>query len=538
MSKKILFGDEARKEIKIGIDAVANAVKITIGPKGRNVCVDSGYGGPKISNDGVSIAREVVLEDMLQNMGANIAKEVAQKTNDSAGDGTTTATILTQSIVTEGMKKIDVGVNSVGIRNGIDKASKIAVQYLKSIAKPIKSDAETVQVATISAESVEIGKMISDTISKMGVDSVITVEASPTVGLVAEVSQGLEFDKGYISHYMVTNQNRMETECKDVQILVTDMKVGVIPEILPLLEAVMASGKRELVVIADDIVGEALHTFVVNKLRGGLTVLGIKAPGFGNRKRDYLEDIAAVTGATFISSDLGMSLDKVKIEQLGSADRVVSTKDKTTIIGGRGDKKVVADRIATARKEMEDTESKHDKTKIEERIAKLSGGVAIIKIGAATEQETEYMKLKIEDAVNAVKAALEEGIVPGGGVALIGASKAILEAIDANKYTPDEVIGFSILAKALEAPLENIAINCGLGDGSMVVGKVKEQKVGGGFDALKNEYVDDMVAAGIIDPVKVTRSAIENASSAGAILLTMGCAMAEIPKPKMGGVDN
>ena len=535
MSKKIVYGEEARKILKEGVDAVANAVKVTIGPKGRNVVYDKGYGGPNVSNDGVSIAREVVLEDTLQNMGANIAKEVAQKTNDSAGDGTTTATILTQAIVSEGIKKIEIGVNAVGIKNGIDKAAKIAVEYLKSIAKPIKSDAETTQVATISAESEEVGKIISDTVSKMGQDAVITVETSPVVGITSEISNGMEFDKGYISHYMITNQDRMESECKDVKILVTDMTIGIVADVLPLLEATMATGKRELVVIAEDVVGEAIHTFVINKIRGAMTILAIKSPGFGNRKRDYLEDIAAITGATFVSKDLGMSLDKIKIEDLGSADRVVSTKDKTTIVGGHGNKETIAKRISITRKEFEDTESKHDKTKIEERIAKLSGGIAIIKVGAATEQETDYLKLKVEDAVNAVKAALEEGIVAGGGVALIGASKAIVGASGGkNKYTSDELIGFSILAKALESPLQNIAINCGLGDGSMVVAKVQEQKVGGGFDALKNEYVDDMIVAGIIDPVKVTRSAIENAASAGGILLTMGAAMAEIPKK----VDN
>ena len=534
MAKKIMFGDKARQEIKIGIDAVADSVKLTLGPKGRNVCVDKGYGSPTISNDGVSIAREVVLEDSIQNMGCGIAKEVAQKTNDSAGDGTTTATILVQAIVTEGMKKIAVGVNAIGIKNGIDKAAKLVVKYLKSIAKPIKSDEETAQVATISAESEEIGKMISDTISKMGQDAVITVETSPSVGITSEVSTGMEFDKGYISHYMVTNQSRMEAECKDVKILVTDMKIGVIPEILPLLETIMASGKRELVIIAEDVVGEVLHTLVVNKLRGGITVLAVKAPGYGNRKRDYLEDIATLTGASFISSDLGMSLDKVTIEQLGSADKVVSTKDKTTIVGGRGTKEAIEARIAVARKEFKDTESKHDKTKIEERIAKLSGGVAIIKVGAATEQETEYLKLKVEDAVNAVKAALAEGIVPGGGSALIGAAKTIMLGVKADDYSADEYIGLNILIQALEAPLQNIAINCGLGDGSMVVEKVKEMKLGGGFNALENKYVDDMITSGIIDPVKVTRSAVENAASAGGILLTLNCAMAELPKK----VDN
>ena len=532
MAKKIIYGEEARRELKIGVDAVGDAVKVTIGPKGRNVAYDRGYGGPNISNDGVSIAREIVLEDSIQNMGANIIKEVAQKTNDSAGDGTTTSVILAQAIVAEGMKKIAVGMNAVGIKNGIEKASKIAVEYLKSIAKPIKSDEETVQVATISAESVEIGKMLAETISKLGSDAVITVESSPTVGITSEVSQGMEFDKGYISPYMVTDPGRMESECKNVKVLVTDMKIGAIQELIPLLDEVMASGTRELVIIAEDVVGEALQTFVVNKIRGALTVLAIKAPGFGARKRDYLEDIAALTGATFVSTETAVALASVRLEHLGSADRIVSTKDKTTIIGGHGSKEVIADRIALAKKEMETQESKHDKLKIEERIAKLSGGVAIIKVGAATETETTYLKLKVEDAVNAIKAALEEGIVSGGGSALISAAKAIQESKMNVTLTEDENIGFDILSKALEAPLKNIAINCGQGDGSMVVAKVKEMKLGGGYDALNNQYEDDMIKSGIIDPVKVTRSAIENSTSAGGTLLTMECAMAEIAKEK------
>lgn len=532
MAKQIVFGDKARIILKEGVDAVADAVKLTIGPKGRNVVYDKGYGGPNVSNDGVSIAREVVLEDPLQNMGANITKEVAQKTNDAAGDGTTTSVVLMQAIVSGGLKKIAVGANAIGIKNGIEKASKAAIEYLKSIAKPIKSEEETTQVATISAESEEIGKMLSETISKLGSDAVITVETAPTAGITSEVSQGLEFDKGYISPYMVTDPKRMEAECKDVKILVTDQKLGAIQEMVPFLEEVMKSSKRELVVIADDVVGEALQTFIVNKLRGAITIIAAKAPGYGNRKHDYLEDIATLTGATLISTDVGLTLDKIRLEHLGSADRVVMTKDKTTIVGGKGDKQAIDERIALAKKELETLESKHDKLKVEERIAKLSGGVAIIKVGAATETETEYLKLKVEDAVNAIKAALEEGIVPGGGSSLILASKAIQKAKleTYSDLTMDEMIGFEILADAMEAPLKNIAVNCGLGDGSIVVAKVREMKDGGGYNALKDEYVDNMLKVGIADPVKVTRSAIENAASAGGTLLTMGCAMAEKPK--------
>lgn len=532
-----MFGEEARKELKVGVDAVANAVKITIGPKGRNVVYDKGYGGPTITNDGVSIAREIVMQDPIQNMGANVTKEVAQKTNDSAGDGTTTSVILMQAIVSEGMKRIAVGVNAVGVKNGINKASKIAIDFLKTIAKTIKTDEEIAQVATISAESKEIGEIISSTISQLGMDSVITVESSPLVGITKEVSTGMQFDKGFISPYMITNPDRMESECKDVGILVTDQKIGIVQEIIPLLEDVMKSGKKELVIIADDVVGEALQTFIVNKIRGAITVLCIKAPGFGNRKRDYLEDIATLTGATFISSDLGIKMDEVRIDHLGYADRVVSTKDKTTIVGGKGKNEAIKDRIAMAKKEIENTESKHDILKIEERIAKLSGGVAIIKVGAATETETEYLKLKVEDAVNATKAALEEGVVGGGGSALILASRAISEAVNANEYTTDEVAGLYILANALEAPLLNIAINCGLGDGSMVVAKVKEMKIGGGYDALEGVYVDNMIDAGIVDPLKVSRSAIENAVSAGSTLLTTEVAMAEIKKDKVDSLQ-
>ena len=396
MSKIIKFGREAKKELKIGVDAVGDAVNPTIGPKGRNVVYDKGYGGPTITNDGVSIAREIVLKDPMQNMGANLCKEVSQKTNDAAGDGTTTAAILMQAIVSAGMKEINVSfwqaiyrfitlkkvrINAIGVKNGIDKAAQIAVEYLKSIAKPINSDEEITQVATISSESEEIGKMISSTLSKLGKDSVITVEESPTVGITSEVSTGMQFDKGYISHFMVTDQTRMEAECKDVPVLVTDMKIGIFEDILPLLESLVKSGKRELVIIAEDVVGEALNTFVINKLRGGPTILCIKAPGFGLRKVDYLQDIATVVGANFISNEIhNGSFADVKIEDLGTADKVVSTKDKTTIIGGKGTKESVEARIASAKTEITKLESKHDILKVEERIARLSGGVAIIEV--------------------------------------------------------------------------------------------------------------------------------------------------------------
>lgn len=529
MSKIIKYNDEARKALKAGVDAVGNAVRVTLGPKGRNVAFDRGWGGPTITNDGASIAREIVLKDPIENMGANICKEAAQKTNDMAGDGTTTSVVLMQAIVSEGMRRIELGVNAVGVRNGLEKAAKIAIENLKTISKPIKTDEETIQIATISAESEEIGKLITDAMKELGSNAVITVEESPTVGVVSEVSVGMEFDKGYVSPYLITNAERMEAEYRDVPILVTDMKVSAVKEILPFLEKLMATGKKELVIIADDITGDALSTFVVNKMRGNLDVLAIKAPGFGNRKGDYLKDIAVITGATVISSETGMTFDKVELSDLGLASRVASTKDKTVIVGGKGDEKAIKARIAAAQLELADLTSQHDKTKVEERIAKLSGGVAVIKVGAATETATKYLKLKIEDAINAVKAALEEGVVAGGGSALIQATKGVLEASNGN-ITADEKIGFEILIIAMEAPLKYIAINAGQGDGSMVVAKVKEMSGNAGYDALNNLYLDNMIASGIIDPVKVTRSAIENAVSTAGILITTECAMCEEPK--------
>ena len=526
MSKKILFGEEARKELKKGVDIVANVVRTTIGPKGRNICMDKGYGGPTVTNDGVSIAREIVLKDPMQNMSGNLCKEAAEKTNNDAGDGTTTSVILMQAIVAEGMRKIELGVNAVGVRNGLEKAAEIAIAELKRIAKPIKQGEETVKVATISAESEEIGKVISDAISQLGEQAVITVETSPTVGVVSEVSQGMEFDRGFITPYMMTDPERMEAEYRDVSILVTDLRMGMIKEVIPFLDKFMATGKKELVVIADDVTGDSLQTFILNKMRGNFSVLCVKAPGFGTRKGDYLRDIAALTGATLISSETGMTFDKVELTDLGTASRVVSTKDKTTIVGGKGDEKVIKARIASAKKELETQESKHDQLKTEERIAKLSGGVAVIKVGAATETATKYLKLKVEDAVNAVKAALEEGIVAGGGSALLNAAKAILKG-KTNDLTSDELIGFDILAIALEAPLKYIAINAGCGDGSRVVETVKEMGGNAGYDALKGVYVEDMVVSGILDPVKVSRSAISNSVSTAGILITTEVSMVE-----------
>lgn len=530
MSKIIKLNEEARKSLKKGVDAVADAVKVTLGPRGRNVVLDKGYGGPTITNDGVSIAKEIVLKDKFENMGAEIVKEVATKTNDIAGDGTTTSVILTQAIVSEGLKHTTMGVNAMQLRAGIETATKEALVALKSISKPIKSKEEIRQVATISAESAEIGKIIADTIDKVGKDGVVTVEESQTVGVDSEVVEGLEFDKGYVSPYMVTNPDRMEAEYKDAPILITDKKISVIKEILPLLEKIAQSGKKELVIIADDVDGEALTTFVVNKLRGGFNVLAVKAPGFGDRKKELLGDIAVTVGGKVVSEELGTKLENAEISMLGRAGRVIATKDKTIIVDGKGKKADIDARIASIKKQKEASDSKFDVEKFEERIAKLSGGVAVIKVGAATETEMKYLKLKIEDAVNATKAAIEEGIVAGGGSAFIRAAKKLIE--NGNLAETQELkLGYEIVLKALEAPLKQIAINSGKDDGSVIVNKIMESlETSAGYDALADVIEKNMLEKGIIDPVKVTRTALENAASAASILLTTEVAIAEEPK--------
>jgi len=534
MSKKIIFSGEAREALKRGIDAVANAVKITLGPRGRNVAYDKGYGGPTISNDGVSIAREITLSDKFENMGAEIVKEVASKTNESAGDGTTTSVILAQSIITEGMKRTGMGANAILLRHGIEAATRDVVKALKSMAKPIKAKDEIQQVATISAESEEIGGIIAETINKVGKDGVVTVEESQSFGVESEVVEGIGFDKGYVSPYMITNPERMEAEMKSTAILVTDKKISSVKEILPLLEALAQSGKKELVIIAEDIDGEALATFVLNKLRGSFNVLGIKAPGFGDRKKEELGDIALVVGAKLITEELEGKLEKADASMLGSARKVIATKDKTVIVGGRSKGGALKSHIENLRKQREVVESKYDREKLDERIAKLSGGVAVIRVGAATETEMKYKKLKIEDAVNATKAAIEEGIVPGGGVALAKVAGELTK-----KTTSEDkefAIGYSILVDALYAPLRQIAINAGVGE-SGVLREVTESKSNlHGYDALNNKFVD-MIRSGIIDPVKVTRTALENASSAAGILLTTEVAIADEPEkhPPAGG---
>lgn len=537
MAKQIIFDEAARKLLKEGIDQVTNAVKVTLGPRGRNVVLDKGYGAPTITNDGVSIAKEITLKDKIKNMGAEIIKEVANKTNEVAGDGTTTSVVIAQSIATEGLKHGAMGVNAMEIRSGIEKATKEAVSALRKIAKDIQGKEEIKQVATISSESEEIGSIIADTINAVGKDGVVTVEESQSLGIEKEVVEGLEFDNGYISPYMVTSSERMEAEYKDVPILITDKKISTVQEILPLLEKLAQTGKKELVIIADDVDGEALATFVVNKLRGALNVLAVKAPGYGDRKKEMLEDIAIITGGKVIAEETGTTFENAELAMLGKANRVVSNKDKTTIVGGKGKKAEITERVTQLQRQLEASDSKFDKEKIEERIAKLSGGVAVIHVGAATETEMKYLKLKIEDAVNATKAAIEEGVVPGGGTALVKVSQKVRVSFENNKknMSQEEAVGFEIVLHALEMPLKQIAVNAGKDDGSVIVEKVKTGKATSGYDAKRDMLVDDMLAEGIIDPVKVTRSGLQNAASAAAMLLTTEVAIADEPEENKGG---
>ncbi|MAQ59318.1 chaperonin GroEL [bacterium] len=543
MAKEVLFGEDVKKKLQKGVDTVANAVKVTLGPRGRNVILDKGYGGPTITNDGVSIAKDITLKDKFENMGAEIIKEVANKTNELAGDGTTTATVLTQALVNEGLKQTTMGINSMAVRAGMEHAAADVVEALKGMATQISSVEEIKQVATISAENTELGEKIAETIDKVGKDGVVTVEESQSFGIETELTEGMEFDKGYVSPYMVTNPERMEAEFKNAHILVTDEKIASVQDILPLLEKIAQTGKKELVIIADDVEGEALATFVVNKLKGGFSVLAVKAPGYGDRKKDMLQDIAITTGGTLVTKDLGMELKNTEIDQLGRADRVVATKDKTTIVGGGGEKKAIDDRVAAMKAQIKETTSKFDREKLEERIAKLAGGVAVIRVGAATETEMKYLKLKIEDAVNATRAAIEEGIVPGGGTSLARAAAIVEKDFMAKKdLSREEMIGYNIVVKALEVPLRQIADNTGKHDGAVIVEKVKQAGGNAGYDAYKAEMIDDMIKAGIIDPVKVERAGVQNAVSAAAILLTSEAAIADEPEddkpvmPDMGGM--
>lgn len=538
-AKKVIFDEDVKKSLKKGVDAVANAVKVTLGPRGRNVILDKGFGAPTITNDGVSIAKEITLKDKFENMGAEIVKEVAQKTNDIAGDGTTTATVLTQALVTEGLRQTAMGLNPMAVRQGMELAAKDVVAALAKMSTKISKTDEIKQVATISAENEEIGARIAETIEQVGKDGVVTVEESQTFGIDTEFTEGMEFDKGYVSHYMVTNPERMEAVYKDALVLITDKKISTVQQILPLLEKLAQSGKRELVIIADDVDGEALATFVVNKLKGGFSVLAVKAPGYGDRKKDMLQDIAITVGGSVISEDLGLKLEATELDQLGKANRIVATKENTVIVGGKGTKKEIDARVSALRAQLKNTDSKFDKEKLEERIAKLSGGVAVIKVGAATETEMKYLKLKIEDAVNATKAATEEGIVPGGGTALVKVANELSEK-STEEMSAEVAAGYAIVVKALEAPLRQIAINSGKDDGSVILADVKKAKGHGGYDAAKDEMVADMLKSGIIDPVKVTRSGVQNAVSAAAILLTTEAAVADEPEESkpMGGMPD
>jgi chaperonin GroEL len=544
MAKIVIYDEDVKKALKKGVDTVANAVKVTLGPRGRNVILDKGFGAPTITNDGVSIAKEITLKDKFENMGAEIVKEVANKTNDLAGDGTTTATVLIQALVTEGLRQTTMGLNSMAVRTGMEHAAKDVVDALKKLSTPISKDEEVAQVATISAESREIGEKIAETIGKVGKDGTVTVEESQSFGMDVEYVEGLEFDRGYVSPYMITNSERMEAAYKDALVLITDKKISAVKDILPLLEKMAQMGKKELVIIADDVDGEALATFVLNKLRGGFSVLAVKAPGYGDRKKDMLQDIAVMTGGTVVTEDTGLKLENADLDMLGRAGRVVATKDSTLIVDGKGTKKEIDARVAQLKSQLKQTDSKFDKEKLNERIAKLSGGVAVIKVGAATETEMKYLKLKIEDAVNATKAAIEEGIVTGGGSALVKAADMVGKKIDEKKLSREEMVGYQIVLRALEKPLRQIAENAGRDDASLIIDTIRKAKGHAGYDAAKDEMVDDMLKAGIIDPVKVTRSGVEHAVSAAGILLTTEAAVAEepeekpaMPNPGMGGMD-
>jgi len=544
MSKQIIFNEEARKALKRGVDILADAVRATIGPKGRNVILEKSYGAPTITNDGVSIAKDIELEDKFENMGAEMVKSVASKTNDIAGDGTTTAVVLTQAIIEKGMELTTFGMSALGVKKGIDKATEEVVKALKGMAKQIKNTEEIAQVATISAESEEYGKIIADAIEKVGKDGVVTVEESQSFVVESEVTEGMQFDKGYVSPYMITDGERMEAAYEDVSVLIVEKKISSIKEILPLIEKLAQSGKKDLVIIAEDVDGEALTTFVVNKLRGTFNALAIKAPGYGDRRKEILQDIAIITGGKVVSEEIGMKLETAELDVLGKAKKIIATKDNTTIVGGKGNKKEIAERVSQVKKQIEKTESDFDKEKLQERLAKLSGGVAVIKVGAATETEMKYKKMKLEDAVAATKAAIEEGIVSGGGTALVKAASVAEKNKPKNLDRAVEA-GYVLLLKALESPVRQIVLNAGTEDSGVIVDKIKKSTGNFGYNALLDVEVSDMVKEGIIDPVKVTRTALQNASSVAGMFLTTEVAIADLPKkeetagggaPGMGGM--
>ncbi len=529
MAKQIVFNEKARLALKRGVDKVANAVKVTLGPRGRAVVLEKSYGSPVITLDGVTVAKEIELEDRIENIGASLIKEVATKTNDSAGDGTTTATLLAQVLIREGLKNIASGVDPVALRRGMDKAYNATLEALKASSRPVEGKEAAAQIATISSRDAGIGAMIADVIYEVGKEGVVTVEQSQTTGLSKDIVKGLQFDRGYIAPYMMTNPERMEAVLNDPYVLVTDKKISAIADILPLLEKIVGTGKKELVIIADDVDGEALTTLIVNKLRGIFTVLAVKAPGFGDRRKDMLKDIATVTGAEFISDDLGRKLESVEIEHLGRAHRIVSTKDTTTIVDGKGDKVEIEARTAQIKAQMAVTDNEFDKEKLQERLGKLSGGVAVIRVGAATEVEQKEKQHRIEDAVAATKAALEEGIVPGGGVALVRAMKSVEELIASlGKDDLAEIVGAKIVWGALSAPLMQIAENAGF-NGAVVLDKVLAEKDDYGFNAASGTYMQ-LIKAGIIDPTKVSRTALMNAVSVASMVLITEAVITDAPK--------
>lgn len=525
MAKQIAFDQDARVKLQKGVNILADTVKVTLGPKGRNVVLDKGYGAPTITNDGVSIAKEIELEDKFENMGAQLVKEVATKTNDVAGDGTTTATLLAQALVNQGLKNVVAGANPIALKRGIEKAVATVVAALKAGAKEVKGKEEIAQVASISANDPEIGQLIAEIMDEVGRDGVVTVEESQSFGLEKEVVEGMQFDNGYASHYMQTDTTRMEAALDDPYILLTDKKISSIQDILPVLEKLAATGKKEIVIIAEDIDGEALATLIVNKIRGIFSALAVKAPGFGDRRKEMLADIAALTGGQVVSDDLGLKMENVTLEMLGRARRIVADKEHTTIIGGKGDKKAVESRVEQIKAQIDKSSSDYDKEKLQERLAKLSGGVGVLKVGAATETEMKEKKMRIEDAIEATKAALEEGIVAGGGVALVDA----ISSLDSLNLEGEEKLGMQILRRALEEPMRQIATNAGQ-DGGVIIEQARREKAGVGYNAREDRF-ENMMDAGIIDPLKVTRSALQNAASVSALILTTEAAVTELPKP-------
>ena len=539
MAKQIAYSADARKRIKIGIDKVADAVKVTLGPKGRNVILGKSYGGPAITNDGVSIAKEIELKDKFENLGAELIKQVAEQTNDVAGDGTTTATVIAQALVREGLKFVETGINPVGIRRGMEAAKNEVIEILKKHSKKISSKEEIAQVATISAESREMGEMIASVMDTVGADGVVTTEQSQTLGLSKEIVEGMNFDKGFISPYMMTDAEQQTAELTNPAILITDKKISAIAEIVPILNKLAETGKKDIVIIAEDVDGEALATLIVNKLRGVINVLAVKAPEFGEGRKAILEDIALLVGAQVISQDKGMKLDATPLTMLGTAQKVIATKDATTIVGGKGKKKDLEARVSELRLLIEKSKGDYDREKLQKRMAKLSGGVAVIRVGASTETELKYMKDKMEDAVNATKAAIEEGIVAGGGTAL--AKAALLVSVKAKADLADNEFkaGYEIVLKALSEPLRQIATNVGEQDAAVVLNKVLESKLPNyGYDAKNDVFENDMLKAGIIDPLKVTRTALENAVSVAALLLTTEAAVVDEEKEEPAGGAN